>query len=83
MQPTQQTEGIATASRTERKPLEAVWVVNAPVSVQIGQTRARKLVENYEAAVEGATVDQQRHLGLKAWPRYRGRLTHLRRQFTC
>ncbi len=83
MQPTQQIETIATAPQPERKALEAVWVVNAPVSVQIGQNRTRKWVENYEAAVEGGTVDHQRHLGLKAWPRYRGHLTHLRRQLAC
>ena len=83
MQPTQQTEPIATITQVKRKPLETVWVVNAPVCVQIGQSRARKLVENYEATLEGGTVDHQRLLGFKAWPRYRGRLTHLRRQLAC
>jgi len=83
MQPTQQTQAAETASPAERKPLEAIWVVHAPVSVQIGQNRAQKLVESYEAALEGGTVDHQRLLRLKAWPRFRSHLTHLRRRLAC
>ena len=83
MNTTQQTAAMPTAASPGRKLLAASWVVHGPVAVQISATRARKLVENYEATRDGGTVDHQRLLGLRAWPRYRGHLTHLRKEVGC
>ena len=75
-----QTEATTTASRVERRRLEASWVVNPPESVQISQQRARKFLETYEATLDGGAVDHPRLLGRRAWPRFRVHLTHLRKQ---
>ena len=83
MTTTAQTKPTAKTSASERKPLEALWIVNAPVSLHIAQKRAWKLTETYEATRDGGAADHQRVLGLRIWPRYRGHLTHLPKQLAC